>query len=119
MTIRFNKHFWVLGVCAAMGALPAASHAKQDAIDNCIQAFVAEQLPLGHKIEVVKRQPSRFQLTSTRPTTIKVQAKGKRSGTEYGSAVCEMSRKGEVVAMVVKGERTQFANASQPKAHGG
>lgn len=119
MTIRFSKHFSILGVCAAMAAIPVASHAKQDAMDNCIQAFVAEQLPQGHNIEVVKRQPSRLQMTSTRLTKIKVQAKGKRSGTEYGSAVCEMSRKGEVVAMVVKGERTRFANASQPKARGG
>ena len=47
MTIRFGKRFWLLGVCAAMAAIPVASHAKQDAMDTCIQAFVAEQLPQG------------------------------------------------------------------------
>jgi hypothetical protein len=121
MTIRFGKRFWLLGVCAAMAAIPVASHAKQDAMDTCIQAFVAEQLPQGRKIEIVKRRTSQLQWgsTSTRPATINVNAKGKRTGQEYGAATCEMNRKGELVAMVVKGERIRYADASQPKAHGG
>lgn len=119
MTIRFKKRFLFLGVCAAMAAIPATSYARQDAIDTCIQAFVAEELPKGHDIEIVKRKPRPFQWVSTRPAKIQVHAKGKFSGTEYGSAECQMSPKGELVAMVVKGERTRLAQAAQPKARGG
>ncbi len=121
MTIRINKRFWFLGVCAAIAAIPATSYAKKpDAMDNCIQAFITEQLPKGHDIQIVKRQPrGLLGMSSTRPTKIEVHAKGKFTGTDYGTAVCRMNPKGEVLALVVKGERTRFAQAAQPKARGG
>lgn len=117
----FGKRSWLLGACAIVAAMPVASHAKQDAMDTCIQAFVAEQLPQGHKIEVVKRDMGQLQWTSSRRAPIKVSARGLRSGKEYGSATCEMNRKGELVAMIVKGERIRFAQAMQSEAgaHGG
>jgi hypothetical protein len=121
MTIQINKRIGLLAVCVAIAAIPATSQAKRpDAMDNCIQAFVAEQLPKGHDIEIVKRQPRNLLQTGcTRPTKIQVQAKGKFTGTEYGSAVCQMNPKGEVLAMTVKGERTRFAQTTQSKARGG
>lgn len=115
MIIRFNKRLLVLGACA-IAAMPIASHAKQNAMDTCIQTFIAEQLPQDHKIEVVKRPINQLTWSAAPPLKIKVDARGKRSGKQYGSATCEMNRRGELVAMVVNGERTRFAQATQPKA---
>lgn len=122
MTIRFGKGILMLAACAAAAAIPATSQAAgTNAMDNCIRTFVAEQLPKGRKIEVVKREMTPLYWGSTRPLTIQVQAKGKRSGKEIAAATCEMNGKGELVAMHVKGERIRYANASQPKSdtHGG
>ncbi len=115
MIIRFNKRIGLLGACA-IAAMPMASHAKQSAMDTCIQTFIAEELPQGHKIEVVKRPINQLTWGATHPTKIRVDARGKRSGKDYGSATCEMNQRGELVAMVVKGERIRFARATQPKA---
>ncbi|NLG77448.1 MAG: hypothetical protein GX535_14545 [Xanthomonadaceae bacterium] len=119
--MMFGKRFLLLGSCALIAVMPVASQAKQDAMDTCIQAFVAEQLPQGHKIEVVKRDTGHRQWTSSRRAPIKVSAKGKRSGKEYASATCEMNRQGELVAMVVKGARIRVAQSTPSRmgAQGG
>lgn len=111
----FGKRFLLLGTCALVAMTPIASQAKQDAMDMCIQAFVAEQLPQGHKFEVVKRDLGQRQWTSSRPVPIKVTAKGKRSGKQYASASCEVNRRGELVAMVVNGARIRVAQSAQPQ----
>lgn len=115
MTLRYGKYKWLVAACMAVTALPAAAHERnQTAMDACIQAFVAEELPQGRKIEIVKRDTSSSVLSSGEgPRTVLVSAKGKRSGRSYGSARCVVKNDGEILAMYVRAERSQLAEAAK------
>jgi hypothetical protein len=109
-----NKILLVIG-SAALLAAPIASQAKdQVAMDACINAFVNEQLPKNHPLKIVKRDTTNH-WHFPRSSLVELSAKGRRTGTNYGSATCLVSAKGEVVAMEIHSERVRYADGAQVK----
>jgi hypothetical protein len=82
-------------------ALPLASHAGglDQAIDTCVQAFVARTLPKEQPI-VVEKRASKNQAVDSRTGTYRIAltATGKTSGREYSQGMCVVDRKGEIIA---------------------
>ncbi len=110
MNTRVHKQIVLAIGAAVLMSSPLALQAKdKSGMDVCIDAFVAQQLPAGHPLKVVKRDVSANPWNFSQASTIAVSAKGRRSGTSYGSAVCTVNRDGELVAMEVREERSRYA----------
>ena len=118
MNIRIYKQVLLAAATAALMTTPLATQAKDKAMDTCIDTFVKEQLPEGHSVKVVKRRASSLQWGGTlqQPTRINVSAKGGQSGADYGSATCVMNRKGELIAMEIRGQSARYAESGLPKS---
>lgn len=120
MKLRFGK--LALGLGAAIGVLAvssAMSASGSSATDTCIRAFVAQELPQGHPVRVVKREMSDIYWNHQPAKQVLVKAKGKRTGKSYGSATCYLDRDGGLVAMRVEGERIRVAQSSAIDAQSG
>ncbi len=83
-------------------ALPLASRAGglDQAMDTCVQAFVAQSLPKEQPIVIEKRSSRNQALDSrTRTYRIALTATGRTSGREFAQGVCVVDRKGEIIAL--------------------
>ena len=123
MKPQSRKHFLLaIGALSTFGmsiAAEAASKAQAEAaMDVCIEAFVSEQLPQNHPLKIVKRdnrgRDTLSRWSSPQRSTIKVSAKGRSTGEDYGSATCVVDRKGELVAMEVNNDRVRVARSDAP-----
>ena len=83
-------------------ALPLAARAGglDQAIDTCVQAFVAQSLPKEQPV-VVEKRSSKNQALDPRTGTYRIAltATGRTSGREYSQGVCVVNRKGEIIAL--------------------
>jgi hypothetical protein len=118
MNMQGKQVVLAVGALAVLSVSFAAeagnSTSKNDnSMDVCIEAFVSEQLPQNHPLKIVKRDsairdtPSRW--NPPQRSTIEISAKGARTGEDFGSATCVLDRKGELVAMEIKGDRVRMA----------
>jgi hypothetical protein len=123
MKLQSNKYILLtMSALSAYGmsfAAQAASKTTTDAaMDVCIEAFVSEQIPQNHPLKIVKRD-NRGNDTLSRwnfpqRSTIEVSAKGRYTGADYGSAMCVVDRKGELVAMEINNDRVRVARSDAP-----
>jgi hypothetical protein len=109
MNMRLLKGVVFVAATTGLAILPAATQAKETATDACIRAFVDEQIPEGHRIQIKKREMTGLYYGFQKPSTVDVSAKGKRSGKSYGSATCVVDSNGGLVEMYVTGERIRLA----------
>jgi hypothetical protein len=109
MNMRLLKGVVFVAATTGLAILPAATQAKETATDACIRAFVDEQIPDGHPIQVRKREMTGLYYGFQKPSKISVNAKGKRSGKSYGAATCVLDSNGGLVEMYVTGERIRLA----------
>lgn len=120
MNAKFGKFGLYLSVASVLAVAAATSASGASPMDTCIQAFVAEALPQGHPVKVVKREMSDLYYNHQPAKKIVVKSKGKRSGKSYGAATCYLDDKGGLLAMHVEGERVRVAQASAaPRKSGG
>ncbi len=83
-------------------ALPLASRAGglDQAIDTCVQAFVAHSLPKEQPVVVEKRSSANQALDSrTRTYRIALTATGRTSGRQFAKGTCVVDRTGEIIAL--------------------
>jgi hypothetical protein len=83
-------------------ALPAASRAGglDQAMDTCVQAFVAKRLPKEQRVVVDKRR-SAYQALDSRSHTYRISltATGRTSGRQLAKGTCVVDRTGEIIAL--------------------
>jgi hypothetical protein len=110
-TVRIAKS---LSIAAAtlMLAAPVASqaHDYDAAMDSCIKAFVASNVPQGHKVTVRKEEVAASPISiHARGYKIIVSAKGAESGKYLARGTCVVDRSGAVIALNGKPLQTQLA----------
>jgi hypothetical protein len=107
-------------VVTAMGLLgsPLASHANpsEQAINACVQAFVAANLPKEQRVVVDKQSIAREPLDQrSRTYRISLAATGATSGRQIAKGTCIADRNGEIIRL--NGRRptqlSQTASASK------
>jgi hypothetical protein len=106
-----------LAAAAVVSLAPLAGQAAPArSLDTCIDAFVSQHLPSGHRIAQVRKvRPSRDAFDNFRSRfTYRVRANGVDTGEEIASATCVVSRKGELLAMRVEPSKVRFADARHP-----
>jgi hypothetical protein len=89
-------------------ALPISGHARESAIDQCIQKVVTEVVPEGfpvvvQKTEGIESAPSITDATGS--MRVLVIARGQDSGKTYGRGTCVVNRTGKLVAVTVGASR--------------
>ena len=83
-------------------ALPAASRAGglDQAMDTCVQAFVAKSLPKEQPVVVDKRHSANQALDSrSRTYRIILTATGRTSGRQLAKGTCVVDRTGAIIAL--------------------
>lgn len=86
----------------ALLASPLASRADavDQAMDACVQAFIAASLPKGQRVIVGKRQDASGPLDAqSHAYRIVLKASGATSGRQIAKGVCVANRDGEVIAL--------------------
>jgi hypothetical protein len=111
MNMQIGKGVLCAAALAGLFAATGATAARNDGMDTCVNTFIAQELPQGHPVKIVKRE-RREMYMSFRPTTkIMLQTKGKRTGQSYGSATCLVDRNGGLLAMQVEAPRIRVAKS--------
>jgi hypothetical protein len=108
-----NRPILAATTTLALLASPLASRADAvaQAMDACVQAFVAANLPKEQRVVVDKENFVTGPLDAqTRTYRIVLIATGKTSGRQIAKSVCVANRAGEVVAL--NGRRPQPAPAT-------
>jgi hypothetical protein len=85
----------------ALGA-PLAGHAttQGDAVDSCISAFVAANLPKEQPVTVRKKNAGLTPIEiHSRAYKIKLSARGVRSGKYLARGTCIVDREGQVISL--------------------
>ena len=96
-----NRSIPAIATLALLGS-PLASRADADAqaMDACVQAFVAATLPKGQPVVIDKENLASGPLDmQTRTYRIVLIATGKTSGRQVAKSVCIANRAGEVIAL--------------------
>jgi hypothetical protein len=96
-----NRSIFAVATLALFGS-PIASRADADAqaMDACVQAFVAATLPKEQPVVVEKENLASVPLdVQTRTYRIVLIATGKTSGRQIAKSVCIANRAGEVIAL--------------------
>ena len=86
----------------ALLASPLASHADaaEQALDACVQAFVAAKLPKGQRVLVDKQNSASGPLdVHTRTYRIVLTATGTTTGRQVAKSTCVANRAGQVIAL--------------------
>ena len=113
MNVRALKQV-CLAAAAVVTLCPLSSQAASiKQLDTCINQFVAEHVPSGHRVaDIVKVRPRRDVYDGLRSRfTYRLRAVGADSGEEIASASCTVNRKGELLAMRVDTSKVRFADA--------
>jgi hypothetical protein len=111
-----NKLTKTLSIAAAtvMMAAPFTSHAGNDdaAMDACINAFVAQNLPKEQPVKAVHKEEVAASPVSihARAYKIVVSATGVESGKRIAKGSCIVNRSGEVIALNGKPLPTKLAS---------
>ena len=110
-----NKLAQSLSIAAAtvLMAVPFTSHAGNDdaAMDACISAFVAANLPKEQPVSVRKEEAAASPISiHARAYKIVVSATGVESGKRLARGTCIVNRSGEVVALDGKPLPTKLAS---------
>jgi hypothetical protein len=93
--------FSAVATLALLGS-PLASHADayDRAMDACVRAFVAANLPQGQRIVVDKENIASGPLDAyNRTYRVVLIATGTTSGRQIAKSVCVANRRGEVIAL--------------------
>ena len=96
-----NRSILAVATLALFGS-PLASRADvaEQAVDACVQAFVAANLPKEQRVVVDKENLASGPLDAqTRTYRIVLIATGKTSGRQIARSVCVANRAGEVIAL--------------------
>ena len=101
-------------VSLALLAAPFAANAgTTDAMDACVKAFVAANLPKEQPVTVRKDTLSVSPLDTLSGTyKITLVATGSTSGKRFAKGTCVVSRDGEVVSLNGRSVKTQLVQAS-------
>jgi hypothetical protein len=111
-----NKLSKSLSIAAAtvMLAVPFTSQAANDdaAMDACINAFVAQNLPKEQPVKAVRKEEVAASPVAihARSYKIVVSATGVESGKRLARGTCIVNRDGEVVALNGKPLQTKLAS---------
>lgn len=100
-TVRIAKSVSIVAAALALAA-PLASQARNDdvAMDTCINAFVAANLPKEQRVTVRKEEAARSPIImQSRAYKIVVSAKGVNSGKRLARGTCIVDRDGQVIAL--------------------
>lgn len=100
-------------VAASAAAICASSalQAKDRSMDACIDSFISTRVAPGSAVKVIKRDstPNRMGFLTPSTSTVEVTARDKRTGTDLGSAVCVVDRKGELISIDNKKPANRYA----------
>jgi hypothetical protein len=111
-----NKLTKTLSIAAAtvLMSVPFTSQAGNDdaAMDACINAFVAQNLPKEQPVKAVRKEDVAASPISihARAYKIVVSATGVESGKRFARGTCIVNRAGEVVALNGKPLSTKLAS---------
>jgi hypothetical protein len=108
---KFSKSLSIAAATLIMAA-PFASYAGADdaAMDSCIKAFVAANLPKEQPVTVQKEEVAASPISiHARAYKIVLSAKGVESGKYLARGTCIVNRAGEVVALDGKPLPTKLA----------
>jgi hypothetical protein len=91
----------VIAALALLGSpLVSRADAAEQAMDACVQAFVAASLPKGQRVVVDKRNIASGPLDAhTRTYRVVLTAIGTTSGRQIAKSTCIANRDGEVIAL--------------------
>jgi hypothetical protein len=111
-TVRLAKTLSIAAATVMMAAPFASQAANHDvAMDSCIKAFVAANLPKEQPVTVRKDDGVQSPISvHARAYKILVSAKGVESGKYLARGTCIVDRKGSVIAMNGKALPTQLAS---------
>jgi hypothetical protein len=89
-------------------ALPISGHARESAVDQCIQKVMTEVVPEGfpvviQKTDGIETAPSITDATGS--MRVLVIARGQETGKTYGRGTCVVNRTGKLVAVTVGASR--------------
>ncbi|HKU15504.1 MAG TPA: hypothetical protein VJQ52_13990 [Steroidobacteraceae bacterium] len=91
--------------------LAARADAAEQAMDACIQAFVAANLPKGQPVVVDKQDLASGPLDAqTRTYKVVLIATGSASGRQIAKSTCLANRRGEVIALNGRRPAAQLAS---------
>jgi hypothetical protein len=98
---RASRPLLAVATLALLGSpLASRADAVDQAMDACVQAFVAASLPKGQRVLVDKENSAPGPLDArSRTYRIVMTATGNTSGREIAKSVCVANRKGEVIAL--------------------
>ena len=98
---RASRATLAAATLALLGSpLASRADAAEQAMDACVQAFVAASLPKEQRVVVDKLNSALGPLdTQSRTYRIVLKATGTTSGREIAKGVCVTNRNGEVIAL--------------------
>lgn len=115
MNMRIGKTLLSVAALAAIW-LPAAAIASEDqALDQCIQAFVNEVVPAGHPVQIRHDDLRASVIRSATRSRVNVIARGANYGKPFGRAACVMDSSGSLVATYIYGPSVRLPGNSRPK----
>lgn len=109
---KFNTKSFAIAAVTLLAATPFVSqaHNYDAAMDSCINAFVAANLPKEQPVKVFKEETATSPLNvHSRGYKIIVSAKGVESGKYLARGTCTVDRSGEVIALNGKPLSTKLA----------
>ena len=98
---RASRPLLAVATLALLGSpLTGRADAGEQAMDACVQAFVAASLPQGQRVVVDKQNSASGPLDAhTRTYRVVLIATGTTSGRQIAKSVCIANRDGEVIAL--------------------
>jgi hypothetical protein len=99
--MKRTAQFSTIAALALLGS-PLTSHAdaSDQAMDACVQAFVAANLPAGQRVVVDKSNMASGPLDAHKRTyRVVLIATGSTSGKQLAKSTCVAKRNGEVIAL--------------------
>ena len=114
MNMRIGRTLLSVAVLAA--SLPAATYASEnEALDQCVKAFVKEVAPAGHAVQIRYDDIHAATIRTATRSKVNVIARGAKYGKTFGRATCVMDRSGSLVATYIYERSVGLASNSRPK----
>jgi hypothetical protein len=115
MNMRIGRTLLSVAVLAAASLSATANASDNEAVDQCVQAFVNEVVPPGHSVQIEHDDIRASMIRSATRSRLNVIARGSKYGKVFGRATCVMDRSGSLVATYVYGPRVGLAGNGRPK----
>jgi hypothetical protein len=108
---RASRHILAVATLALLGS-PLASRADvaEQAMDACVQAFIAAHLPKEQPVVIDKRNVANLRPDTHRNYRVELIATGRTSGRQIAKGSCVANRDGEVIAL--NGKRPQLVQTA-------